>query len=64
LTSDAYLPMPIHSDSWKVDWETATEVLVTDTYLAASIKGMFFDFGIGEEDPGVTIPTLPVHLDT
>lgn len=56
--------MPLFEPNWIVDWETAEPVTVTNTYLGAKVKGLFFDQRVGEEDPGVTIPTLPVHLDT
>lgn len=62
LTStDGYLSLPI--PDWTVDWETAASAVITETYLGVGIKGNFFDDLIGEEDPSITIPTLPVHMD-
>lgn len=56
--------MPVFAPNWKLDWETAVPLAVTNTYLGASVKGLFLDSRVGEEDPGVVVPVLPVHLST
>ena len=56
--TDGFIPVPLVKD-WVIDWETPEAAVITETSFGIGVKGLFFDKAIGEEDPGVVIPTMP-----
>lgn len=36
---------------------------MTDSNIGVGIKGLFYDNEIGEQEPGVAIPDMPLHSD-
>jgi hypothetical protein len=61
-SNNGYINIPVFPD-WTLDWETRDSAAVTDTYFGFGIKGLLFDSAKGEEEPAVTIPEMPMHLD-
>lgn len=55
-----YFPVPF-VDHWVVDWQTPEAAVVSDINIGVGIKGLFFDNEIGEEEPLVAIPAMPLH---
>lgn len=58
--SNGYFPVPFVKD-WMVDWETPVAAEITETTFGLGVKGLMFDKKVGEKDPAVAIPVLPLH---
>lgn len=56
--TDGYFHTPLIQDWW-LDWETPSAAIVTTDAFEIGIKGEMFDTRYGEENPAVSIPSMP-----
>lgn len=58
VKSDGYLHTPL-IPTWWLDWETPGSAIVSSEAFMIQVKGLMFDTVYGEQEPAVTIPTMP-----
>jgi hypothetical protein len=56
--SDGYLHTPL-IPTWWLDWETPGSAIVSADAFMVQVKGLMFDTVYGEQEPAVTIPSMP-----
>lgn len=59
-STEGVIPVPF-VQNWMLDWQTPESCVVTDTNIGVGSKCLFFDKLIGEEEPQVKIPDMPLH---
>ena len=57
--SDGALPIWV-VPNWFLDFTTETQYMVNDQYFGMDMKGLFFDKRVGETEPSVAIPDMPI----
>lgn len=58
--TEGYFPVPL-VQNMVIDWETPAPANITESTFGLAVKGLVFDKRVGEKDPAVAIPTVPLY---
>lgn len=56
---DGVIPFPL-AKHWMIDWQTAENFQITDSWVGGGFRGLFFQSLLGKEIPADIVPNMPL----